>query len=99
MAYIENIRADGVTVYGMDFFKRYEKSFGKVVRAEMTTPFGKPPRFTLENDLGEKMVFDNTFTSGYKGEGQKATQQVLELCGFPVDGEFAEKHKRFELKK
>lgn len=99
MAYIENIRADGVLVYGMDFFKRYKGSFGEVIRVEMDTPFGKPPRFTLENTLGEKMIFENTFTSGHAGENTKATQQVLELCEFPVDGDFAETHKRFELKK
>lgn len=99
MAYIENKRSDGVTIYGMDFFKRYQSNFGKVIRAEMTTPFGKPARFMLENELGEEMVFHDTFTSGNAGEGSKATQQVLELCEFPVEDDFAEKHRKFELKK
>ena len=95
MAYIKNKKADSATSLSLEFFKRYQDGFGNIVRAEMT----KKPGFifTLENSRGDKMVFDGPFSSGYHGEGPKGTQQVLKLCGFNVEDEYAETHEKFEL--
>lgn len=95
MAYIKNKKADSATSLSLGFFKRYQESFGNTVRAEMV----KKPGFifTLENSMGDKMVFEGSFSSGYHGEGPKGTQQVLKLCGFDIDDEYAETHERFEL--
>ncbi len=97
MAYIKNKKADSATSLSLEFFKRYQESFGSTVRAEMVKKPGFV--FTLENSKGDKMVFDGSFSSGYHGEGPKGTQEVLKLCGFDIDDEYAETHGEFVLLK
>jgi hypothetical protein len=53
--------------------------------------------FTLENSEGEKMVFNESLTSGYSGEGPSGTYEVLKDCGFHIAEDFVEMHTNFVL--
>ncbi|MGL6186109.1 MAG: hypothetical protein ACRC1T_12100 [Clostridium chrysemydis] len=96
----EIIFSSGMTLEALDFFELNKESFGEVVKAEMESrKMQGYYKLTLQNNDGEKMIFNGGLSSGYQGEGCRGTLKVLNDCGFDIDIEYISNNPNFILEK